>query len=237
MELLAGTAPSQTPMPTPKQHPARSKSPFFPKLCERRGDTASRFWVGSRGLHRGGLPIALCLAALCGCQTTLPARGPIPTDSAELTAYIGDETFVTAEPGYRAVYTLWKGESFAGDFEALSAALVEGRIIGSSWDHAPDRILGRAEVGYMVCRACDIRSGLNWQLTGLGRYAWRELGYLDIAPRSSEIGYVSGGEFLGILSRAEDLMTRRSKGVEGNIPLGPPTEENDARSDIYETPR
>ena len=67
----------------------------------------------------------------------------------------------------------------------------------------------------MLCRAADVRTGLNWRLTGMGRYAWRELNYLKIASPISEYGYVPGGQFIGVLARAEDYMHRvRGDGTE-----------------------
>lgn len=158
---------------------------------------------------RGGLILPLGL--LLGCQaagpraaTTQPA---VPVEgNAALTEYIADQPFVTVEPAYRAVYVLRHGEVFEGDFAALTDALRDSRIIGSGWNHRPDALIDRAVIGYMFCRACNVRSGVNWHLTGLGRYAWRELIYLGIAGPVSEWGYVPGGEFVGMLSRAEDYL-------------------------------
>jgi hypothetical protein len=176
---------------------------------------------------------SLALAALlvcAGCQSTQP-RGatqpaavlqpaPPPRTNAELISYLADQPYVTAEAGYRAAYMLWKGTDFEGDYDALVSELVAGRLIGASWKHEREDRLSRAEVGYMICRACDIRSGLNWQLTGLGRYAWRELQYSQIARPSSEIGYVRGGEFVGMLSRAEEYVQKANKERAASIELG-----------------
>lgn len=150
--------------------------------------------------------LTLACCALIGCRATLPADlspGPVPAGNAELTGYIAELPYVTADAGYRAGYTLWKGEPFDGEFDAVRQELRSGKIIGE-WEKTPDELLSRAEVGYMVARAIELRRGLNWQLTGLGRYAWRELAYLGIVSASSEYGYVPGGEFLGILGRAGD---------------------------------
>ncbi|MBU0639728.1 MAG: hypothetical protein KKB50_12750 [Planctomycetes bacterium] len=152
------------------------------------------------------LLLGACRAAMPHAPTTQPA---VPTDgNAALMGYIGEQAYVTAEPAYRAIHILWRGDFFEGDFEALSAALREGGVIAPGWRHAADTFLDRAAVGYMVCRACSIKSGLNWRLTGLGRYAWRELQYRHIAGPHSELGLMSGGEFLGVLARAEDYSFR-----------------------------
>lgn len=161
------------------------------------------------------------LPVLAGCQVSGPriTTDPPPTDSsAELTLFIGDQVYVTAEAGYRAVYALWKGASFEGEFDALTSELSGGDIISPDWNLPADASLNRAAVGYMICRACDIRSGINWQITGQGRYAWRELLYRRIALSGGELGLVSGGEFLGILKRADDYLARR--GAFERIELG-----------------
>jgi hypothetical protein len=161
------------------------------------------------------------LLVLSGCQTPHAApSAPVPTQgSAELVLYIGDQPFVTAEPAYRAIYALAEGESFAGDFAALNEKMRAMNLIGKDWGDAADRCLDRGTVAFMVCRACKIQSGVNWVLTGLGRYAWRELQFKGIAGEGSEYALMSGGEFVGLLSRAEDYLQRVSRSGAGTIEL------------------
>jgi hypothetical protein len=170
----------------------------------------------------GGFLAATIWLAIAGCQTPhLAPSGPVPQEgSAELVRFIGDQAFVTAEPGYRAIYALAKGEAFSGDFAALTDRMRADRLIGQDWNYAPDRCLDRATVAFMICRACKIESGVNWRLTGLGRYAWRELQFLRIAGDGSEYPLVSGGEFVGLLSRAEDYLDRTKRGTPP-VKLGP----------------
>jgi len=166
----------------------------------------------------------LCAASLLGCRTGLPhtsTQPAIPTETnAELVEYISDLPYVTAESAYRAVYILSKGEVFAGDYEALSAALAADRLIGHGWNYEADTFLDRAAVAYLVARACRIRTGLNWRLTGLGRYAQRELIYLGIAHPSGECSLISGGEFLGVLARAEEYLHKVGRAPGETADLG-----------------
>jgi hypothetical protein len=177
---------------------------------------------------RTSLLICVLGTILAGCQVA-PPRGvamtqpAVPTEgSASLAEYVADQPYVTVEPAYRATYALWKGEAFSGDFAALSAALRDGRIIGSGWKYAADALIDRDSVGHLFCRACDIRTGLNWQLSGLGRYAWRELQYRGIAGPGSEYGYISGGQFVGMLSRAEQYVARQGHGAAARLELEAP---------------
>ncbi len=124
--------------------------------------------------------------------------------NAELMDYIGDQPFVTAEAGYRAAYVFWKGQPYDGDFAGVRGELVGGGIASGTWSHDPADYIDRATAGYLICKACGINSGINWPLTGLGRYAWKELQYRQIAQPSGEMGLIGGGEFLGLLTKAED---------------------------------
>ncbi len=172
----------------------------------------------------GGAATLIALGLLAGCQTTAPNYDAqlVPREgSAELVAYLADQPYLTAEPAYRATYALATGSSFGGDFAALKEEMRERELISPLWQHEPNHLLTRGDVGYLVCRACDIRTGLNWNLTKLGRYAWRELIYHDVAERGSAHSLISGGEFVGVLSRAEDYMARTGK-RESGVELGEP---------------
>lgn len=163
------------------------------------------------------------LLVLTGCYTgsrRAADQGMVPRDNAALTEYIANQPYVTAEPGYRATYVLWKGEPFEGEYAELAAQLRAARIIGD-WDLPPDALLDRGAVGFILARALQVKSGLNWQLTGLGRYAWRELYYLGIVETISEYGYVPGGQFVGMLGRSEDYRRRAARPVPA-VDLGPP---------------
>jgi len=185
-------------------------SPLRTKTPARRGSAA--------------FPLAFLIAALGGCQAPhAPSETPPPrAGSAELILYIVNEPFVTAEPAYRAVYALSQGEAFTGEFSELTDKLRADGLIGKDWNHAADRCLDRATVAFMVCRACKIQSGINWLLTGLGRYAWRELQFKGIAEGGNETALMSGGEFVGLLSRAGEYLQRTGKAGEQTVPLGKP---------------
>ena len=168
-------------------------------------------------------PVVL-LTLFAGCQAPhAPSETPPPkTGSAELVMYLADEPFVTAEPAYRAIYALAQGEAFTGDFDTLAGQLRADNLIGKYWNYGADRCLDRAAVAFMVCRACKIQSGVNCMLTGLGRYAWRELQFKGIAEGGSETALMSGGEFVGLLSRAEEYLQRTGTTGEQTVELGKP---------------
>jgi len=178
-----------------------------------------------RGLIR---PLLLLLAAggvgsAAGCRSLSPAAPTAPRDSsAALVAHISDQPYVTADAAYRATYALAKGgASFDGEFDALRAALLGEKLI-DDWDYEPQQYVHKHAVGVMICRACDIRTGINWNLTGMGRYAWRELVYHRIAKPSGEMGLITGGEFVSVLLKAEEYMKRTGRPEPAPIDLVQP---------------
>lgn len=177
-------------------------------------------------LHRcGSLLILAGCAWVAGCRAPLAhseSQPAVPAESnAELIEHIADQPFVTAEAAYRAVYILWKDQVFSGGFASLRDELVNGRIVNDAWDHQPNSMLDRATVAYMVCRASGIEGGVNWWLTGLGRYAWRELQFRRIAHGGGEMALMNGGEFLGVLARAEEYIFKHRKTTGEKAELGP----------------
>lgn len=164
------------------------------------------------------------VACLIACRVTIPRSASAPAlpeaGNADLMEYIGQQPLLTAEPAYRAVYILWKGEVFEGDFAALADLLAENRIVDPGWNYGPDTAVDRGAVGYMVCRAARVRGGINWTLTGLGRYAYRELIHHEIAAPAGEFNLITGGEFLGILARAETYLQQREKLPTPKVELG-----------------
>jgi ATP phosphoribosyltransferase regulatory subunit HisZ len=163
---------------------------------------------------------AVLLASVCavllgaaGCQRPLADNADLASlpreSSAELVAHIADQPFVSAEAAYRAAYALATGASHAGSYDEVVAENVAADVAPGHWSHEPGEALTRAEVAVLLCNAAGIRTGVNWNLTRLGRYAWRELMYHRIVAPGSEYNFMSGGEFVGALSRAGDYAARR----------------------------
>lgn len=199
--------------PTPKRHRAGL-----------RGQSASRPDVRGAVVR---VALGFTLLAVPACRVTLPhdaATQPASAamGNAELMEHVSAQPLVTAEIACRVGHALWKGETSAAPFEELLAALKAGDVAPGHWNPGPTDCVDRALVGYLVCRAVDIRTGLNWRLTGLGRYAWRELQYRRIAGPGSDLRLISGGEFLGVISRAGEYLAARSAPADGPIDLGPP---------------
>lgn len=199
---------------------------FAASGVQREAAGAGRSSAGGRRVFRAAIGGLLLLAAvLGGCRASLPHADqaiPVPISSnAELCAYVSELPYVTAEAAYRAVHILYTGELHEGDFDSLVDALAEMKLIDRSWNYEPFEFVHRSSIGYMICRACGIKSGLNWWLTGTGRYAWRELQYRRIARTDAgELGLMPGGEFLGVLARAEEHLFKVGRPKSPRAALG-----------------
>ena len=168
----------------------------------------------------------LILAVASGCQTMgphAPEGFEVPREgNAELVYHLAEQPFVTAEAACRASYLLVHDQPFEGEYAALVETLREEKLIRGMWEFPALHYLTNGDIATLICRACDIRSGLNWQLTGLGRYAWRELQYKQIVRGGSEFQLMSGGEFVGILNQAADYMARMQRRDAEPIEVPPP---------------
>lgn len=168
----------------------------------------------------GGL-LASLLAIGCastGRTTAEPLTEDALTSSGGLIEFIGNQPFVTAELGYRAAYAMAEGEMFDGEYAALEQTLVQRGIAKANWNLAAGEPLRRGQVGYLVCRAAGIKTGVNWNLLGTERHAYRELMYLGIAREAGEYGLMPGGEFQGVLVATEEYL---AEGQTDQIRLGP----------------
>lgn len=154
--------------------------------------------------------IAFSLLALVGCRqpsAAITTQPVIPQSSnAELVEYISDQPYVSAEAAGRTVFVLATGNVFDGDYGTLQTAMRSNGLLPRGWRHGPGDYLTRDEASFLIAKAIHLRSGLNWRLTGLGRYAHRELIYRGIAHPGSGLKLLSGGEFLGMLERANEYL-------------------------------
>lgn len=165
--------------------------------------------------------LALCLGG-CAMRTPHVTSAPVvPADgNAELMEYIADQPFVTAEAAYRAVWLMIETEPYSGSFDDLTHELVQRKIAADSWHYAPDQTINNGTAAYLICRAAKINSSINFALTGLGRYAWKELQYRRIAEVGSESNLTTGGAFLAMLSKTDDYLHEMRRAPDQRSELG-----------------
>jgi len=117
----------------------------------------------------------------------------------------------TRQDGARCVYALIGGDPSA-PFEDVLQGLSAKDAFKDEWARSVDESLTKCELAYMICKALDIKGGLTMRIFGVWPgYALRELVFMKIMARGAGGKYVSGGELLAVLSRAENYMKQHEK--------------------------
>lgn len=155
--------------------------------------------------------LALPLAAITsGCAARTPratSEPSLPADgNSELMEYIAEQPFVTANAAYRAIWLMLESEPYSGGFDDLTQALATRKVIDARWHYDALQFIDNATAAYMISRSAKFNSSINFALTGLGRYAWKELQYRRIAEPGSELSLITGGQFLGMLAKSDDYL-------------------------------
>ena len=122
--------------------------------------------------------------------------------------HLADQPLVTVSDAYRAVLILADGTEANRSFAERQARLTERGIIRSAWNLEADDYIDRGSVAFMIAKVAGVTGGINRVMLGswgLGdrRYALRELQYRGLIAGGTDYAYLSGGEMLGILHRAD----------------------------------
>jgi hypothetical protein len=151
-----------------------------------------------------------------GCTETLrveqaQAGEKVPAD-AFLHEHLQTQPMVTVAEAYRATLMLAEGDDNYTDFEARRQALESRGVARAEWNLRPEASIDRGSVAYMVCQVMKVRGGINYnlfgRLAGIGdrRYAVRELAYLEIMTPAAPYRYITGGELVDVLAKADRYM-------------------------------
>jgi hypothetical protein len=156
------------------------------------------------------------LALLAGCAG--PRNVDIDVDpdrlsDLEFQALLADLPLVTVAEAYRAMLILADGEDTCKSFEERHEKLVSRGIVRPEWNLQSEHVIDKGSLAYMVCRICDIRGGINMRVfgaMGVGdrRYALRELIYLDMIQDAVTYQYMTGGELVALMGRADEYMEK-----------------------------
>lgn len=99
------------------------------------------------------------------------------------------------------------GRTPHGYEERVSYAKARGWV-SESWDEPAEAAVQRGTLARGIVQVCGIKGGVIMRVFGpVPRYALRELVYLGIMPPSTENQTISGLDFLGVVSKAQDYIT------------------------------
>jgi hypothetical protein len=91
------------------------------------------------------------------------------------------------------------------DYVSRVSALKSRGLLPADFNRAGEEAISRGTLAVAISNALKIKGGMMMHLApNNGRYATRELVYMDLYPPSTPNQTFSGAEFLGIIGRIED---------------------------------
>ncbi len=167
-----------------------------------------------------GSPLVLCgLLGLCaaGCSHVNRAE---QVDRAEqlgidefLHEHLPRQPMVTAGEAYRALLLLADGEEKCASFQERAAELERRHWVRREWNLSREQPIDSGAVAYIVLAIIHGQRGVNSLMLGslgLGerRYALRDLVYLGLIDDKPAYRWMTGGELLDLMGKADDYMAR-----------------------------
>lgn len=183
----------------------------------RRVGSAHR-WAKPTLRNLGGslvLPIILvCLSMVwgIGCQSAQVQR-PLTADLSandshtrtEFWYQLANRPVTSNDDALHALLLYMDSADPSPDYAARVATLKQRGIIPVNFDQPATQAADRGDFAVALVHALDIHGGVTMALTGATpRYAVRALVYRGIYPDSSPNQGLSGGEFVGIMQKAEE---------------------------------
>ena len=115
---------------------------------------------------------------------------------------------VCNDEGLHGIFLLADGEDTLGSYEARVMEAKKRGYLPEDWAEAANLSMRRGTLARSVCVICKIKGGVMMQVFGpRARFAIRELVYMQImGDPSTEAQSITGLEFLGVISKAQDYI-------------------------------
>lgn len=181
----------------------------------------------SHPVRRSLAMVAVAALAIAGCSRTtvrqVQATNYEPTDeNAELDFWhnLPGRSAVTNDEGLHGVLVFADGQDPTRSYDARIALLKERGWVTSGFDEAGTLAMQRGTLAKALCHVLEVKGGVMMRLTDKSpRYAARELMYLGIMGSGTEQQVLSGLDYLGVISKAQDYQMLREAG--GSAPSRP----------------
>ncbi|TVQ60742.1 MAG: hypothetical protein EA379_07530 [Phycisphaerales bacterium] len=172
-----------------------------------------------RGLARFALLAGAALALGACARTVVENRLETTYEPGDMTAELDfwhnlpGRSAVTNDEGLHGVLLFAKGEDTTGSYEARVERLKEMGWLPSGFDEPPDLAMQRGVLAKALAHMLDIEGGVMYSITNKHpRYATRELVYLGLLGHGTEQQVISGVDYVGAFSKAQDYMLLRDLG-------------------------
>jgi hypothetical protein len=124
---------------------------------------------------------------------------------------------------------------FGAEEEAPTLESYEDRVayakergwLSKGWDESPATAMQRGTLSRALAVICGVEGGVIMRLLGpTSRYAQRELVFEGIMPASTELQTISGLEYIGVISKAQDYLTVKQARAEADRARSVPASED-----------
>ena len=173
------------------------------------------------------LVVGAMLIAAAGCSRTT-VREPQATDydptdeNAELDFWhnLPGRSAVTNDEGLHGVLVFADGEDPTRSYDARVALLKERGWVTQGFDEPGTLAMQRGTLAKALCHVLEVKGGVMMRITDKSpRYAAKEMIYLGIMAPGTEQQVLSGLDYLGVISKAQDFQMLQEAG--GTAPSRP----------------
>lgn len=168
--------------------------------------------------HRYRAAATICAGLLVTCCARTTVQNPLDTAALPGDAGAGLD-FWHALPTRSAISNdeaLHGLVLFAAEADSAAVDTYQARIayakergwLAGGWDEPADTAVQRGIISSALAVICGIEGGVMMRLVGpIPRYAHRELVFEGIMPATTELQTISGLDFIGVISKAQDYLT------------------------------
>lgn len=156
---------------------------------------------------------ALCVfGSIPGCvrptvsdPLTQTVGGVEPEQQLEFWHTLADRPLTSNDEAFHGLLLYLDAESTAKTYDERVATLKQRGLLSPGFNEPANNAVTRGTMAVAITKSLGIKSGVMQSLApDCGRYALRELVFLNLYPPSSPNQTFSGSEFLGIIGRMED---------------------------------
>lgn len=123
---------------------------------------------------------------------------------------LADRNVVSNDEAFHALISFANQSDPNENYAQRLEWLKDRNMLSKSFNRPHDEAVSRGTVAEIVMHILNLKGGVTIQITGITpRYALKELVYYEIMPPSTEHQGLSGVEFIGIITRAEEFQEQQ----------------------------
>ncbi|MEQ9616454.1 MAG: hypothetical protein RLN60_00290 [Phycisphaerales bacterium] len=185
--------------------------------------------------------LATSLLALSACSRTVVERD-LATDydtsdafqSVDFWHNLPGNSAVTNGEGLHGLILFADGQDPNTTYEERVDYLKALGWLPERFDEPAEMAMRRGTLAKGLVSALNIEGGVMYRLTGVARYANRELVFLNIMPAGTDYQVLNGYEYVGVISKAQDYELLQQGLKAENVP--PSAEELEGGDAAEEAP-